>query len=54
MGFYQEQVLPRFQDKVMGRKPNRAVRSRVCTGLQGAVLEVGFGTALNARYYPQK
>jgi len=25
MGFYREQVLPRIQDKVMGRKPNRAI-----------------------------
>jgi ubiquinone/menaquinone biosynthesis C-methylase UbiE len=52
MGFYQEQILPRFQDKVMARKPNRAVRARVCEGLDGAVVEVGFGTALNAPYYP--
>lgn len=52
MGFYQDQVLPRFQDKVMGRKPNRAVRARVCEGLHGAVVEIGFGTGLNARYYP--
>ena len=52
MSFYQEHLLPRFQDKVMARKPNRAVRARVCEGLHGAVLEVGFGTGLNARYYP--
>jgi ubiquinone/menaquinone biosynthesis C-methylase UbiE len=52
MGIYQDQVLPRFQDKVMGRKPNREVRARVCAGLLGDVVEVGFGTGLNARYYP--
>src|SRR5437879_13704647 len=52
MGFYQEQLLPRFQDKVMARKPNRPVRARVCEGLEGAVVEVGFGTALNVPYYP--
>lgn len=52
MGFYQEQVLPRFQDKVMARKPNQAVRARVCDGLHGSVVEVGFGTGLNAPYYP--
>ena len=52
MGFYQDQLLPRFQDKVMARKPNRAVRARVCEGLRAAVVEVGFGTGLNARYYP--
>ena len=52
MSFYRDQVLPRFQDKVMDRKPNRAVRARVCAGLAGDVVEVGFGTGLNARYYP--
>jgi ubiquinone/menaquinone biosynthesis C-methylase UbiE len=54
MGFYGEQILPRFQDKVMGRKPNRAVRERVCAGLAGDVVEIGFGTGLNARYYPSE
>jgi ubiquinone/menaquinone biosynthesis C-methylase UbiE len=52
MGFYQEQFLPRFQDMAMARKSTRPVRARVCEGLRGAVVEVGFGTGLNARYYP--
>src|SRR5438046_4875034 len=52
MGIYQEQVLPRFQDKVMGAKRLREARGRVCDGLEGAVVERGFGTALNAPYYP--
>jgi len=52
MSFYRDQVLPRFQDKVMARKPNNEVRARVCAGLAGDVVEVGFGTGLNARYYP--
>lgn len=52
MGFYQDQLLPRLQDKMMARKANREVRARVCAGLFGEVVEVGFGTGLNAPYYP--
>jgi len=52
MGFYQDRVLPRFQDKVMNRKATRPVRARVCAGLEGKVVEIGFGTGLNAPYYP--
>jgi ubiquinone/menaquinone biosynthesis C-methylase UbiE len=54
MGIYQEQVLPRFQDKVMGSKRLRGARGRVCEGLEGAVVEIGFGTGLNACYYSSK
>jgi ubiquinone/menaquinone biosynthesis C-methylase UbiE len=52
MGFYQEQLLPRFQDKVMDREDMREIRARVCSGLSGEVVEVGFGTGLNAPFYP--
>ena len=52
MGFYREQVLPRFQDKLMDRKPFHEIRARVCAELAGEVVEIGFGTGLNTRYYP--
>ena len=52
MGFYQDQLLPRFQNKVMDRKDLREVRARVCQGLGGEVVEIGFGTGLNAEHYP--
>jgi ubiquinone/menaquinone biosynthesis C-methylase UbiE len=53
MGIYQDQILPRLQDKAMGRKSMREVRARVCADLRGRIVEVGFGTGLNVRYYPQ-
>jgi ubiquinone/menaquinone biosynthesis C-methylase UbiE len=54
MGFYQDHLLPRMQDKVMARKVMDEVRARTCAGLTGQVVEVGFGTGLNARYYPHE
>jgi ubiquinone/menaquinone biosynthesis C-methylase UbiE len=52
MGVYREQVLPRIQDKIMGVGRLGEARARVCEGLHGDVVEVGFGTGLNAPYYP--
>jgi hypothetical protein len=54
VSIYRDQLLPRLQEKVMGRKQNYEVRARVCAGLRGEVLEVGFGTGLNVPYYPQE
>lgn len=52
MGIYGDQILPRLQDKVMKRKGTSEVRKRVCAGLSGDVVEIGFGTGLNVPYYP--
>ena len=52
MGLYRNQLLPRFQNKVMDREDLREVRARVCSALWGDVLEVGFGTGLNVPHYP--
>jgi len=54
MEIYQDQLLPRFQDKVMGRKATREVRARVCADLHGDIVEIGFGTGRNAPYYPSE
>ena len=52
MAVYREQVLPRFQDLIMRRKATHPVRARACEGLQGDIVEIGFGTGLNAPFYP--
>jgi ubiquinone/menaquinone biosynthesis C-methylase UbiE len=43
-----------MQDKIMARKATSEVRARTCSGLTGQVVEVGFGTGLNAPYYPSE
>jgi len=52
MGIYQDRVLPRLLDKVMGRPSTHAARAKVCSGLHGDVIEIGFGTGLNIAHYP--
>ncbi len=52
MGIYAEHVLPRIIDVACGMKANRPLRARVCAGLQGQVVEIGFGSGHNVPYYP--
>jgi ubiquinone/menaquinone biosynthesis C-methylase UbiE len=52
MGFYSDQVLPRFVDVVMSRGEMTEIRARVASNLEGSVLEVGFGSGLNVPHYP--
>ena len=54
MGFYEERILPRIINAACGIKSAEPLRHRVCEGLAGEVVEIGFGSGLNVRFYPSK
>ena len=53
MGAYSDHVLPRIVNVVCNMETNREYRARVCEGLTGEVVEVGFGSGLNVPFYPE-
>ena len=52
MGVYEERILPRMVELTCGGKDMAKFRRRTVEGLSGTIVEVGFGSGLNAPVYP--
>jgi len=52
VSFYEDRVLPRVIDLMLGSAAMGKLRRRALEGLSGTVLEVGFGSGTNVPHYP--
>ena len=52
MGVYSEHLRPRLHAFALGTRVTGAIRERVCAGLAGDVLEIGYGSGLNQPHLP--
>lgn len=52
MGLYEDRILPRILNRACGAQTLEPVRRRVCQGLAGDMVEIGFGSGLNIPFYP--
>jgi SAM-dependent methyltransferase len=53
MGFYAHYLFPRLLEIALGSPQANEQRQLTLAHARGSVLEVGFGTGLNLRYYPE-
>jgi ubiquinone/menaquinone biosynthesis C-methylase UbiE len=54
MGLYGEHIRPRLLTLGCGEKITGEARDRVCAGLAGDVLEIGYGAGLNQPHLPRE
>jgi len=52
MSWWSERVVPMITEKACNTKETRPYRARECAGLDGDVVEIGFGTGHNLAYLP--
>lgn len=54
MGFYTDRVVPHIVNFTCGSTKVDPLRRRVCAGMSGEVVEIGFGSGLNVPFYPDE
>lgn len=52
MGFYSDRIRPRLQNHACNDRLTGEIRVRVCGGLAGDVVEIGYGSGLNQSHLP--
>jgi SAM-dependent methyltransferase len=52
--FWEERILPRLVEYSLRGEDIGELRIEACAGLTGRVLEIGFGSGLNTRFYPRE
>ncbi len=53
MGWYEDKILPRVMDKLTGSPGFDDLRRHVTAPLHGEVLEIGFGSGTNVKFFPE-